>query len=750
MLMAGDVSVDTLPKGDFQYGSYNQYLAQIPDLVTAQPSGISPLVARSIYGVDKIVLPNGAKGDGSGMTVAIIGTNEIPNVEDNLRVFSRAFGLPDPPSFRVVNQFGGTVLPPPDPTGAAAAELNMDVQWVHAIAPKANILLVLANSFDDIYTAIDYARHQPGVVAVSMSFGGPEFAGQTLVDPLFTTPAGHEGITFVASSGDDAIPGLPGSDSNYPSASPNVLSVGGTSVYPNGMSYGAELAWNLPQPLSHPGPSVFRTGSGGGISPFEGQPTYQFGTQSTGRRTTPDVAWAADGYTFFPVYINDPLVGATGWHVGGGTSLSAPMWAGLVAIVNQGRVAAGKAPLANIQQYVYQLPSSSFHDIEFGEEGSTTFLAPYEGYDLYTGLGSPIADRVVRDLIAISGNPLAGVSTNPLTPAVTAKAATGPGIYLQWSLSPALLTPPVQYDIYRFDGSVYQKINTVSTSSIFGAGFTPSFLDTGLPGGKYYQYAVKAITATGTNADGFVDFFLPKTANSLSLAKAVATANGATQVNLAWGNETFASPATITGFDVYKYDGASYKVIKSLSPSGMPYLFTDTGLTANAVYQYAVRAKYGGGGFADSFADVQTPFGASPPSIPITPPVTTTTSSTALPVVQNAITVATAGSNKVNLSWNASSFADPGTIVRYDLLKYDGAKYSVIKSLTAGSSAQGYSDAGVAAGGFYQYAVRAVHSSGAYQDSFADAATPAPTASSAKLAAVDATFSGLTAKKIKT
>lgn len=701
-----------------------------------------------MYGLNDVVLNGNIPGDGAGMTVAVIGDHGIPNVEENLRTFSRAYGLPDPPSFRVVNQYGGSVLPPPDTTGGAQLEYNMDVQWVHAIAPKANILLVLANdlSYANTYQAIDYARHQPGVVAVSMSFGGGEFPGVNQMDSVFTTPAGHTGITFVASSGDDAIPGLPGSDVIYPSSSPNVLAVGGTSVFPNGTSYGAELAWNLPQPLSHPGPNIFRTGSGGGISTVSAQPTYQLNIQSTGKRTTPDVAWAADGYTYFPVYINDAYVGPAGWYTGGGTSLSAPMWAGLIAVVNQGRVAAGKAPLANIQQLVYQLPSSVFHDITYGEEGgsATTPLEPYKGYDFYTGLGTPYADRVVRELVAYNGNPLAPVTTNPLTPSAQIQEADGAGVYLSWTTSFSLLVQPSRFDIYRYDGSVYQLIN----STQFLNPVQNSFLDTGLPGGKYYQYAVKAVRADGTNADAFIDIFLSKGPKSLSLTKAGATANGATQVNLAWGNETFDNPATITGFDIYKYDGASYKVIKSLNPSGTPYLFTDTGLTANTVYQYAVRAKRGGGGFTDSFADVQTPFGASLPIIPITPP--STTSSTALPVVQNAITVATAGSNKVDLSWSASSFADPGTIVRYDLLKYDGAKYSVIKSLTANGSAQGYSDAGVAAGGFYQYAVRAVHSSGAYQDSFADAATPAPTASSAKLAAVDATFSGLTAKKIKT
>ena len=100
------------------------------------------------------------------------------------------------------------------------------MEWAHAIAPKANILLVEANSasFSDLLTAVDYARHATGVVAVSMSWGGGEFSGESAYDSYFTTPSGHGGVTFVASSGDSGAP------VGYPAISPNVLSVGGTTL----------------------------------------------------------------------------------------------------------------------------------------------------------------------------------------------------------------------------------------------------------------------------------------------------------------------------------------------------------------------------------------------------------------------------------------------------------------------------------------------------------------------------------------
>src|SRR5262249_29788978 len=155
------------------------------------------------------------------------------------------------------NQNGGTTMPAASVSWGL--EISLDVQWAHAIAPKANILLVEANSssFADLITAVNYARNQPGVSVISMSFGGGGGSGETPYDAYFTTPAGHNGVTFVASSGDSGSAGAPES----PSVSPNVLAVGGTQLT-------TDAAGNI---LSETGWS----GSGGGISLYEGQPAYQ-------------------------------------------------------------------------------------------------------------------------------------------------------------------------------------------------------------------------------------------------------------------------------------------------------------------------------------------------------------------------------------------------------------------------------------------------------------------------------------------
>jgi hypothetical protein len=240
------------------------------------------------------------------------------------------------------------------------------------------------------------AASQPGVSVVSMSWGFPEgqavfAADEAAYDTVFNAP----GVTFVASTGDYGA-----ADPEYPAFSPNVLAVGGTSLTLNtDGSYNSEIGWGYYS--SSAGTSI---GSGGGISLYEPEPAYQEGVQSLGMRTTPDVAlvadpatgaWIADAYNLDP---SNPL------EVVGGTSLSAPCWAGLVALANQGRAAAGKLALnsaspTETQQALYALPQCDYNVISSGSNG---YMAA-SGYNLVTGLGTPVANLLVPDLIAYQG-----------------------------------------------------------------------------------------------------------------------------------------------------------------------------------------------------------------------------------------------------------------------------------------------------------------------------------------------------------
>ena len=181
--------------------------------------------------------------------------------------------LPDPPSFKKVDQTGGTDYPAVSGSSGWAVEESLDVEWAHAIAPAANIILVEANStsFSDMVGstsgsggAVQNARTWAGVSVISMSFGTSEGSGETAYDTYFTTPAGHTGITFLAATGDSGAPGY------YPAYSPNVLAVGETtlSTDANG-DYVGETGWAWNTNYNPP------WGGGGGQSTQEPLPSYQ-------------------------------------------------------------------------------------------------------------------------------------------------------------------------------------------------------------------------------------------------------------------------------------------------------------------------------------------------------------------------------------------------------------------------------------------------------------------------------------------
>ncbi len=345
----------------------------------ASPSGASPNAGSgSVYYTPAQVRQaygfNQTGATGAGQTIAIVDAYYDPNAYSDLTTFDQQTGLANPPSFKQVQMGGVTQV-----DSGWAAETSLDVQWAHAVAPAANILLVEAksSSMADLQSAVSYAASQPGVAAVSMSWGAPEFSGENSFDSTYLTPKGHPGVTFIASSGDAGSAGAP----EYPSVSPNVLAVGGTTLnLASANGYGSETAWS---------------GSGGGLSRFEFEPAFQKMVQGTGVRTTPDVGYDANPSTGFLVYDSVPQNGQAGWWVVGGTSAGAPQWAGIIALTDQVRAANGKAPLANAASYLYTLPSSDFHDVTSGSNGG---YSAGRGYDLVTGLGSPIVNLVVSDL----------------------------------------------------------------------------------------------------------------------------------------------------------------------------------------------------------------------------------------------------------------------------------------------------------------------------------------------------------------
>jgi subtilase family serine protease len=345
-------------------------LIHIGRAATASPTGLSPMQIRAAYN-----LPS----TGGNATIAIVDAYDDPTVQNDLSVFSSQFGLPSITTANFEKHMMASTI---SKDSGWALEISLDVQWAHAIAPNAKILLVEArsNSLTDLLAAVDYARNRPDVGAISMSWGGSEFNAESSYDSYFTS---SNGASFFASSGDNGAGVL------WPAVSPNVVGVGGTTLtFAANGSLASETAWS---------------GSGGGLSAYEAEPSYQslYGIPgANGKRCVPDVSYDADPKSGVSVYDSTPYSGKTGWWQVGGTSAGAPQWA---AIQSMGLSASNN----NFYQIAKSASCSSyFRDITSGSNGYTATT----GYDYVTGLGSPLTTNyapVATPDFSISASPSA-------------------------------------------------------------------------------------------------------------------------------------------------------------------------------------------------------------------------------------------------------------------------------------------------------------------------------------------------------
>ncbi len=350
---------------------------RLDDLCLLAVSGFSAAHLTQLYGF------NASGAIGTGQTIAVVDAYHDPYLAGDLAIFSQANGLAGGTPAGVatflsqVSQSGG---PAGGPTNNGwAGETTLDVEAIHAVAPGARIVVVEARSenLDDMLAAVDTARSIPGVSVVSMSWGTAEFRGERAMDWHFTTPAGHTPITFLAATGDNGASG----GAEWPSSSPNVVAVGGTTLFVDASGqFLGEQGWS---------------GSGGGQSTIEPQPSYQRGVQSSGVRTTPDVSIVANPASGLMTYTTTPSDGRASWSLSGGTSLSTQLWAGLFADANQLRVASGRGTLdtSTALTILYNNPGA-FNDVTSGFNG---FRAT-PGYDLVTGIGTPRVAAVLGAL----------------------------------------------------------------------------------------------------------------------------------------------------------------------------------------------------------------------------------------------------------------------------------------------------------------------------------------------------------------
>ena len=353
--MGAGVGTTPAMAASIKIGTIDAFEAKVPVHVLSgtknAPHGLTPADVRAAYH-----LP--ATG-GSG-TIAIISAYHHAALEHDVATFSAEFLLPNCTVANGCLEIHRMSTATKDDSGWAL-ESALDAEWAHAIAPSAKLLVVEAASANgtDLMKAVDYAEGHAGVVAVSMSWGGDEFSGETALDSHFVAKS----IAFFASSGDD------GAGVSWPAVSPNVIAVGGTTLSVS-KSAVSEKAWS---------------GSGGGMSAYENEPSYQtvyLIPRSGGKRAIPDVSYAADPANGFSVYHTNK------WYVVGGTSAGAPQWAAIQAL------GLGITPTKLYTDKASAGSTAYFRDIKSGSNGDCIYYCQARArYDYVTGLGSPLTYR---------------------------------------------------------------------------------------------------------------------------------------------------------------------------------------------------------------------------------------------------------------------------------------------------------------------------------------------------------------------
>ncbi len=452
-------------------------------LVLVQPqtgpdgiAGYTPTQIQQAYGINTVLR---AGTTGKGQTIAIVDASYDPTIAGDVAMFDKQFGLPafnvsGGPNFSVVG-IGSNGKPVSlyslGLNSSWAMETALDVEWAHAIAPGANIVLVevpvtmdAGSQLQDLLYGEQYAGRVSQVV--SNSWGLPEFPGESYLDGYFTSPGNN--VTFVAAAGDSGAYSGP----IWPASSPYVLAVGGTSLFTKGRgtttTYQSEWGWS---------------NGGGGAAAGEGEPSFQANQPSIG---APDIYNPSTGITYFSrlspdvAMVGDPATGAavfdsfqqSGWLEVGGTSLGTPIWSAIVALADQQRAAAGKPPLDTyqVQTTLYNSLSSTrsyhaiFHDITAGSNG----YSAGPGYDLVTGLGTPIVNKLVPVL--------ASTTVSAVIPPYFV-IGTGTGLYPYGSSSSS----------GTFSSSYYARIHDAPGSGLFLAVSRPSITlgsEQGSPGNR--------------------------------------------------------------------------------------------------------------------------------------------------------------------------------------------------------------------------------------------------------------------------
>jgi subtilase family serine protease len=363
----------------------NRYGADITNntLGHLPPQGYQPSEVRTAYGLDAVY---GAGLDGTGQTIVIVDAFGSSTIAQDAEAFSQIYSLPDLTSsnFQIVkapglsNNLNTSHSSKSTQRATWNIETTLDVEWSHAIAPGANIALVVATDKNSLDEAINYAVvHHLGNV-ISNSWGSPE----ALPNPAtfirvnrILEMAAAQGIDVNFSTGDsgDFGPALGFTTVSFPASSPFATGVGGTSMALNlnnnnilfQTGWGTNLARiadraSLGSPPVVPPLNSFQYGSGGGASGVFPRPSFQSGLSVSGNtRVLPDISWLADPFTGVELIMTDPTTGQLSVSTIGGTSLACPMFSALMTIASE---KAGHG-LGQAAQLVYSLPADAITDV---------------------------------------------------------------------------------------------------------------------------------------------------------------------------------------------------------------------------------------------------------------------------------------------------------------------------------------------------------------------------------------------------
>jgi subtilase family serine protease len=368
-------SADGTTTASYQGNRYGAPITNGPP--NLPPCGYQPSDIQTAYNLTPLY-QQGLTG--KGMTVAIVDAYGSTTIANDVAAFSQYMGLPAP-NLSII----GTPTESNFSTDANAGwalETTLDVEWVHAIAPGARIVLVVTptNSFTDLFTGVLQAASVPGVVSISNSWSGFDIgvAGDSefyrAVDNIFKAiGAAGQSIHFSTGDyGDNAIQlGGAYTSTGWPASSPYVTGIGGVSVALDDQKHIAwQTSWGTTiteiadrvslgsPPIDPPFNEGFVSGGTGGASDAYPKPFYQHGLPGD-RRLTPDISWVADPYTGLEIIYSVDTQNDLGIEVVGGTSASCPMFSALWAITTQH----AHHLLGQAAPRLYRLPSEAITDV---------------------------------------------------------------------------------------------------------------------------------------------------------------------------------------------------------------------------------------------------------------------------------------------------------------------------------------------------------------------------------------------------